>query len=126
MKKVLIIDDDQDILEALDLTFSSSGFETKASTDGSVVLELVENFEPDVIILDIMLAGIDGRNITKKLKSEEKTKRIPIVMVSAHIKGEESSLAAGADAFLAKPFDIFSIIEKVEELVSRKPQFAIM
>jgi DNA-binding response OmpR family regulator len=118
MKKILIIDDDPDILDALDLTFSSSGFDTQASTEGEDVPTLVHTFKPDAIILDIMLSGIDGRNIARQLKSKDSTKQIPIVMISAHNHSAQSSFDAGADAFLAKPFDIDEIVKKVEELTN--------
>jgi DNA-binding response OmpR family regulator len=115
-KKILIVDDDPDILDALNLTFTFSNFETQTTTRGEEVPDLVENVHPQVIILDIMLSGIDGTDICKKLKSNELTKNIPVIMISAHPDGATSSLNAGADGFVAKPFDIFVLIDKVEEL----------
>lgn len=114
-KKVLVVDDDPDILEALQLTFESADFVTKTLAKGEETYELVDEFQPDIIVLDVVLSGKDGRHICKNLKLGESTKNIPIVMISAHPDAKKSTLAVGADDFLAKPFTIKELIEMVKK-----------
>ena len=117
-KKVLIVDDDVDILEVLNLLFELSGYQTKATPDAEFTYQLIDDFKPDAIILDVLLSGYDGREICKQLKSSNDTKHIPVIMVSAHPDAAISTKKAGADDFLAKPFDINILLQKVEALTT--------
>lgn len=117
-KKVLIVDDDIDILEVMNLLFEFSGYQTKTLPDAEYTYKFVDEFKPDAIILDVMLSGYDGREICRQLKSTDRTKKIPIIMISAHPDAAKSTKQAGADDFLAKPFDIHELMEKVDQLVS--------
>lgn len=114
-KKVLIVDDDKDILEALELIFDVEGYETKTSAGGEEVNQVINEYSPDVIVLDVLLSGRDGRIICKNLKSEIETQKIPIIMISAHPDAKRSTLEVGANEFLAKPFDIYELLEKVQK-----------
>ena len=106
-KKILVVDDDPDILDALQSLLEFAGYEVKTTEKG----EYAENLRdtngglPNVIILDVLLSGKDGRLICQKLKSREETKHIPIIMISAHPNARQSVKAVGADDFVAKPFD---------------------
>jgi CheY-like chemotaxis protein len=116
--KILVIDDDLGILEALDMLLQEEGYRTEVSTkNGEYVERSIEREPPDLIILDILLSGHDGREICKRLKSDERTRHIPVMLISAHIRAELSAIEAGADAFLAKPFDISDLLDKVAELL---------
>ena len=115
MAKILIIDDDPDILEVLQLTLQMEGFETKTNPRGEELFKEVSSFQPDVIILDILLSGSDGRVLCKKLKSEMGTKNIPVILVSAHPKAKETIKESGADDFIPKPFDIDDLLTRVEK-----------
>jgi DNA-binding response OmpR family regulator len=114
-KKILVVDDDPDILDALQFMLEYAGYEVKTTEKG----EYAENLRdtngglPDVIILDVLLSGKDGRLICQKLKSREETKRIPIIMISAHPNAKQSVAAVGADDFLAKPFDMDGLLTKI-------------
>jgi DNA-binding response OmpR family regulator len=114
-KKILVVDDDPDILDALRFMLEDSGYEVKTTEKG----EYAENLHdtngglPDVIILDVLLSGKDGRLICQKLKSQEETKRIPIIMISAHPNAKQSVSAVGADDFMAKPFDMDELLAKI-------------
>jgi len=116
-KKILVVDDDPDILDALQLALEDAGYEVTTTEKG----EYAENLRdtngglPDVIILDVLLSGKDGRIICQRLKSQEDTKHIPVLMMSAHPNAHQSSKAVGADDFLAKPFDIDELLDKVAE-----------
>src|ERR1700694_3982739 len=114
-KKILVVDDDLDILDALKFTLEDEGYDVTTTEKG----EYAENLRdsngglPDVIILDVLLSGKDGRTICQKLKSQEDTKHIPIIKVSAHPSAKQSAKAVGADDFLAKPFEIDDLLKKV-------------
>ena len=114
-KKVLVVDDDPDILDALQFMLEDAGYEVKTTEKG----EYAENLRdtngglPDVIILDVLLSGKDGRLICQKLKSQEDTRHIPIIMVSAHPNAKQSVSAVGADDFMAKPFDMDELLAKI-------------
>ena len=116
-KKVLIVDDDTDILEVLNLLFEFSGYQTKATPDAGDTCKLVEEFQPNAIVMDVLLSGYDGREICRRLKAADHTSNIPIVMISAHPDAAKSTREAGADDFVAKPFDIHVLLEKVEKLL---------
>ena len=113
--RVLVVDDDPDILEATRLMLEDEGYAVTTTEKG----EYVENLHdgngdlPDLIILDVLLSGKDGRTICRHLKSRPDTQRIPIIMISAHPGAEESVKAVGADAFLAKPWDIDALLALV-------------
>jgi DNA-binding response OmpR family regulator len=117
MKRMLIIDDDIDILEALEALLSLEGFSIKISTTTDVFKSITEKNHPDMIILDVMLSGKDGRYAVKKLKEQQSTKDIPVLMISAHPNVKNSTLKAGADAFLAKPFETRDLVSKVNNLL---------
>jgi len=114
MKKILVVDDDVDIGEALQFTFNSAGYKTKTLTKGEEIYKMVDIFKPDAIVLDVLLSGKDGRTICKNLKATEKTKHIPILMMSSNEDIGKSTIKVGANNFLAKPFDIYTLIETVE------------
>jgi DNA-binding response OmpR family regulator len=114
-KKILVVDDDPDILEAFQLTLEYAGYDVTTTEKG----EYAENLRdtngglPDIIILDVLLSGKDGRIICQKLKSQVDTKHIPIIMISAHPSAKQSIKAVGADDFLAKPFEIDELLTKI-------------
>lgn len=114
-KKILVVDDDLDILDALQLMLEDAGYEVTTTEKG----EYAENLRdtngglPDVIVLDVLLSGKDGRLICQKLKSQQETKHIPIIMISAHPNAKQSVAAVGADDFVAKPFDMDDLLAKI-------------
>ncbi len=115
-KKILVVDDDPDILDAVQFILEGENYDVTTTEKA----EYAENLHdkngglPALIILDVLLSGKDGRAICKKLKSQEDTKLIPIVMISAHPGAEKSVKEVGANDFLAKPFDINDLIQKVK------------
>ena len=119
MKQILIVDDDPDILDALQFVLKDAGYTTEATQSGESAENLIhENVFPDLIILDVLLSGKDGREICSKLKHNEKTKKIPILMISAHPDIKRSVIESGADAFIAKPFDIEELLQTIKSLIN--------
>ncbi len=103
MKKILIVEDDSAILDAICIVLQDAGYECITYADGSDLLD--DNFDkPDLFILDKLLSGIDGLDICRFLKRNERTKSIPVLITSASPDLEKMIMAAGADAFLEKPF----------------------
>ncbi len=114
-KKIAIVDDDVSILEAVQIVFQMEGYDVLTNTNGQDAVRKIPEFNPQVVLLDVLLSGEDGRDIVRKLKSSGITQQIPVIMFSANPNVEESALAAGADAFLAKLFDINKLIELAEK-----------
>jgi CheY-like chemotaxis protein len=112
-KKILVVDDEPDILEFLQIIFEDAGFLVVTTDKGEYLEKLNHGALPDVVLLDMLLSGKDGRDIVKYLKSHEKTKHIPVIMFSAHPGAEKTALAAGADDFVEKPFDIDTLLNKI-------------
>jgi CheY-like chemotaxis protein len=110
-KKIMIADDDPGIVDAVEMLLEFEGYTVTSTVDGSTVLDMKEEL-PDLLLLDIWMSGEDGRDICKKLKSENITKDIPVIMISASRDIKESAMAAGADDFLAKPFEMDELIQK--------------
>lgn len=115
MAKILVVDDDESILDALTYILEDAGHAVAAIPKGEWVYKKIQTFKPTIILLDILLSGTDGRTICMKLKKDRNTKNIPIVMISAHPSARVSSVKAGADDFIAKPFGIEELLRKVKK-----------
>lgn len=114
MKRLLVVDDNSDILEILQIAFQANGFEVYQLADGEKVLETVEQFSPDIILLDVFLGSTNGTIICSELKSKPQTKHIPVIMFSAHSNAETVLKSCPADDFVAKPFSIHKMIQVIE------------
>lgn len=117
-KKILIIDDDPAIVDALQIMLEDEGYLVSSFFDIKIV-KRVREYIPDLILLDIWMAGLDGRDIAKELKNIPETKSIPIIMISASWDIMKSAIESGADDFLAKPFEIDDLLSKVATYVMR-------
>lgn len=116
-KKILVVDDDPAILEVLSLILQDAGYEVK-TTDNRSAEKLAGEYLPNVMLLDIWMAGMDGKHICRGLKNRKRTARIPIVFISASKDIEAIAKAAGADGFVMKPFEIGDIISIVKKLTT--------
>jgi CheY-like chemotaxis protein len=115
MAKILVVDDDEGILEAIALILSDEGHTVSTITHGMETYTKVSTFTPDLILLDILMSGSDGRVICNTLKHDPDTKHIPIIMISAHPAADAISKKAGANDFLAKPFGVRDLLKKVKK-----------
>jgi two-component system alkaline phosphatase synthesis response regulator PhoP len=116
-KRILIADDEQDIKDVMEMFLDAQGYEVETAYDGLDALDRARTWMPDAILLDIMMPVMDGIDVCRQLKADEKTKAIPIIMVSAASKREKESEAfeAGASDYILKPFeppDLIQILEK--------------
>ncbi|KXG75948.1 response regulator [Thermotalea metallivorans] len=120
-KKVLVVDDEQHIVELIQFNLENSGFDVLASDNGEDALKIAIEEVPDVIILDLMLPGMDGFEACKKIRSHEKTGKIPIIMLTA--KSEETDkvlgLELGADDYLTKPFSVRELVARIKAVLRR-------
>lgn len=115
------VDDDNAIRDIEVYTLETTGFKARGFTDGASMLEEIENELPELIILDIMLPGEDGVEILRKLRSDPRTKNLPVIMATA--KGTEmdkiQSLDIGADDYLVKPFGVMEMVARVKAVLRR-------
>lgn len=116
MKKVLIVDDEADIIEILKFVLEAQGYECITATDGESGLNLAREIRPDLIILDVMMPKINGYKISRLLKYDSKYKDIPILMVTARSQEEDKIIGeeTGADEYITKPFQVDYVVEKVK------------
>lgn len=112
-KKVMIADDDLGILDAVEAMLEFGGYDVSTTSNGATIFDMTDNY-PDLLLLDIWMSGTDGRDVCKRLKNEERTKNIPVIMISASTELERSAKEAGADDFLEKPFDMDELFSKIE------------
>ena len=112
MKKVLVVDDDQNVLEVVKFILTSYGFEVRTHSTGLNVPEVVLDYQPDLILLDIRLPGKLGTDVCKELKQLHCA--IPIILFSAHAQQANFLELFGADAFMSKPFDVKNLVNTVK------------
>lgn len=113
-KKILVVDDDQDIREIIMMILEGEGYGVSGLNRGEGVVETVSETHPDIILLDVQLGDMDGRDICKALKDQPQTRDIPIIMISAtHGWQGLREKQCRADDFLAKPFDIAELVAHV-------------
>jgi len=122
MKKILLIDDDPDVITVLQLLLKKKGYQVATASREEEAYQQVELFMPNLIVLDVLLSGVDGRTICKKLKNTESSKHIPIIMFSAHPSAQKNMEDFGADDFLPKPFESSKILERIEIQLARQKQ----
>lgn len=117
-QRILIVDDDNNIAELISLYLTKECFETKIVNDGESALDTVESFEPNLILLDLMLPGIDGYQVCREVRAKNS---VPIIMLSA--KGEVFDkvlgLELGADDYMEKPFDTKELVARVKAVLRR-------
>ena len=114
-KRILVLDDDLAILSAVRDILEYCGYEVNTLPRGDKVFENIEQYHPDLILLDVMLADMDGRQICQEIKQEGRTENIPVILISATHNLDDCMKQKGApDDFLTKPFDVNSLLNKIE------------
>ncbi len=120
-ENILIVDDEEDVLELLEYNLKKEGYRTEKAMSGEEALQKVRITNPDLIVLDLMLPGIDGLAVCKSLKNDSKTLNIPIIMLTA--KGEEADivigLELGADDYMTKPFSPKVLLARLKRLLQK-------
>lgn len=115
-EKILILDDDKDILEILTLILTESGYEISSQSQGNRIFEEIEEFKPDLILMDVRLDNMDGMAICRDIKENILYKHLPVILISAtHDLERALDLPGAPNDYLAKPFDIDVLLSKVEQ-----------
>jgi two-component system, OmpR family, alkaline phosphatase synthesis response regulator PhoP len=121
-EKILVVDDEEDILELVRYNLSREGYKILCAASGEEGLKTARSENPDLIVLDLMLPGVDGLDVTKRLKADDATRKIPIVMLTA--KGEESDIVTGlelgAEDYITKPFSPKVLVARIRAVLRRE------
>ncbi len=119
MKRILIVDDNQEILDMMKIVLELQGYDVICDTTADNLTALVIDYDPNIILLDILLGAFDGRDLCRGLKNDPRTNHIPIIIISAsdtiYSAGEKS---CAAETFIPKPFDIEYLLTQVETYVN--------
>jgi twitching motility two-component system response regulator PilG len=117
-KEILIVEDEESLLKLQSLLLASRGYSVNGVTDGKMALDWVARKKPDLVLLDIMIPEIDGFEVCRQIKSEDSTKDILVIMVTAKKRREDMDRGAqvGADGYITKPFKSLMLIEEIQRL----------
>nr|WP_309484173.1 response regulator [Streptomyces himalayensis] len=119
--RVLVVDDNKVIRQLIRVNLELEGFEVVTAADGAECLDVVQQVRPDVVTLDVVMPRLDGLRTAARLRSEPRTRDLPLVIVSACTQYEvENGLDIGVDAFLAKPFEPAELVQTVRQLIERE------
>ena len=118
-KKILIVDDENDLVDLVKLRLEANGYQVVVAYDGQAALNVVKKENPDLIILDLMLPKLDGYKVCRMLKFDQKYKKIPIILFSAKAQDEDKAIGkeVGADAYVVKPFEPKLLLATIKELL---------
>ena len=116
-KRILIIDDDPGILEAISIILEEEGYMVDTEEKSEVSFVKINRFKPHLILLDILMSGGDGRIICRKIKNQKTTQHIPVILISAHPSAQANMIESGADGFLAKPFEVQDLLQMVSRTI---------
>lgn len=119
-KKILIVDDEPNIVMSLEYTFKKNDFEVFIARDGSEAIEILKSQIPDLVLLDIMMPNVDGYQTLKHIRSNAQTKNIKVIFLTAKNKASDiqKGLTLGVDKYLTKPFSIKKIMAEINELIA--------
>jgi CheY-like chemotaxis protein len=122
MPRVLVVDDDPQVLKLLRLNFEMEGYDVVSASSGAEALELVGRDTPDVVVCDVMMPEIDGLEVVRRLRADPETVALPLVVVSAKAQRDDvrEGLRLGADAYVTKPFDPAELIGIVADLLAKR------
>ena len=118
-KKVLVIEDETELLTILQIRLSHDNFEVFTASDGNAGLALANEVQPDIILLDIMMPGKDGITLLREFKADDTTCDIPIIIVTARERMEDSCIIEGASGFLTKPFEFCELKDNIQHILDK-------
>jgi CheY-like chemotaxis protein len=114
---LLIVDDSKDNRAIYAEFLDFRGYRVEEAADGYEALDKIPTLQPDLVVLDLSMPGLDGREITRRLKADPRTRAIPVLVLTGRLHLKDAALAAGADAYLAKPCLPEELIEKIQEML---------
>jgi len=121
-KCILIVDDEKDMVDMLSLRLEAAGFRVCAAYDGQEGLGMVRKEKPDLILLDVMMPKLDGYQVCRMLKFDQKFRDIPIIMLTARSQEQDKATGGdvGADAYVTKPFESADLVAKIEKMLNKE------
>ena len=117
---ILVLDDDPDICIMIKMVLDYYGYDAMDADNEENARKIISSNHVDLLIMDMLLSGVDGTDICRQLKHDKETSSIPILMFSAHPTAKETCLAAGADDFISKPFEMNDMMDKISFFLERK------
>lgn len=119
MAKILVVDDDSKIQMVIRIMLQKKGYDVRCASSGIEAFQEIPEYRPDLILLDVMMPGMDGYEVCRKLKSSESTKNLPVIMLTALGMGEdfEKAIENGADWYIVKPFNSRQLLSRVSMLL---------
>ena len=119
-KRILIVEDEESLLKLESILLTSKGYDVKGVADGQAALDAVETMKPDLVLLDVMLPEIDGFEVCRRIKANDSTKQIPVIMLTAKKSREDMARGeqVGADWYITKPFKSAMVIETIQRFIS--------
>jgi len=119
-KKILIVEDEESLLKLESILLTSKGYDVSGVADGQAALDAMQTIKPDLVLLDIMLPEIDGFEVCRRIKEDEATRHIPVIMLTAKKSREDMARGeqVGADWYITKPFKSAMVIETIQRFIS--------
>jgi len=120
-KRILVVEDEESLLKLESILLTSKGYEVRGVQNGQLALDAIAEEKPDLVLLDIMLPEIDGFEVCRRIKSQEETRHIPVIMLTAKKTREDMARGekVGADWYITKPFKSAMVIETIQRFLSR-------
>jgi two-component system, OmpR family, phosphate regulon response regulator PhoB len=121
MSRILVVDDEEDIVDLIRLHLEREGFDIVSAGNGLQVVQLAVENEPDLILLDLMLPGIDGQQVHRRLRADTRTRHIPVIMLTARSQTSDriAGLESGVDDYITKPFSPRELMLRVQAVLRR-------
>jgi len=119
-KKILVVDDDVQLVDALQIRLEAKGYEVVTAYDGQKALEKVQNQMPDLVILDLMMPKLSGEDVCREIRKDEKAANLPIIMLTGKSSDIDKVVGEviGASCYMSKPFEDDELLEKINELLT--------
>lgn len=118
LKRILILDDNQDILDVVEEALTYEQFEVHSTTLASDIIPLIKKIQPNLVLLDFRVSGTNGGEVCRSIKSNPDFGNIPVIIFSAYINSESILFSYGCDAIIYKPFNLDELVNKVNSLIS--------
>lgn len=119
-KRIIICDDDEGILDMLTLVLEDSGYQVIAEANSLNLYQLIETEQPDLLLVDLWMPVLSGDQVVRRLKANVDTKNLPVIVISASTDGHKIAAEAGADSYIAKPFDIDELVDTVQSYLEKR------
>jgi phosphate regulon transcriptional regulator PhoB len=119
--RVLVVEDEEDILDLVEYNLQQAGYKVLRATDGVTGLELVQNERPDLVVLDLMLPGMDGKEVCRRIRQAEASRKLPVIMLTAKVEEMDRIIGfeIGADDYITKPFSPRELVLRIQAILRR-------